>query len=188
MPKRRKQDTTSSESSDDEVIKFYSKDEPYYEFSNFYLADIEYKGKIYPSSEHLYQALKFLGPKASKRSKEYAREIRKVNTPNKARILANQKTGGGYQWRTDLNPIIEEYQDVKMRKDWDDIRDDIMRKVILYKFEQNRKLRKLLLSTGDAVIQENSPRDYYWGIGKDGSGENMLGIILMETRDILRNV
>jgi predicted NAD-dependent protein-ADP-ribosyltransferase YbiA (DUF1768 family) len=34
---------------------------------------------------------------------------------------------------------------------------------------------------------ENSPIDYYWGCGKDGSGKNKLGQILMEVREILRN-
>jgi len=44
-----------------------------------------------------------------------------------------------------------------------------------------------LLSTGDAEIVENSPIDYYWGCGANGSGKNRLGIILMEVRDILRH-
>ncbi|MGC1396759.1 MAG: NADAR domain-containing protein [Coleofasciculaceae cyanobacterium] len=34
---------------------------------------------------------------------------------------------------------------------------------------------------------ENAPSDYYWGCGKDGSGKNMLGQILEEVRDILRD-
>ncbi|GAB4239826.1 MAG: hypothetical protein Kow00121_66390 [Elainellaceae cyanobacterium] len=29
--------------------------------------------------------------------------------------------------------------------------------------------------------------DYYWGCGKDGSGKNKLGQILMEVREILRD-
>ncbi|WP_081589256.1 MULTISPECIES: NADAR family protein [Fischerella] len=47
-------------------------------------------------------------------------------------------------------------------------------------------IREILLSTGDEEIVENSPIDYYWGCGADGSGKNMLGIILMEVREILR--
>jgi ribA/ribD-fused uncharacterized protein len=43
-----------------------------------------------------------------------------------------------------------------------------------------------LLSTGNQLIVENSPVDYYWGCGADGSGKNMLGKILMEVREILR--
>jgi len=32
-----------------------------------------------------------------------------------------------------------------------------------------------------------SNNGYYWGIGADGSGKNMLGKILMEIRDELRH-
>jgi len=45
----------------------------------------------------------------------------------------------------------------------------------------------VLLSTGDEQIIENSPIDYYWGCGADGSGKNMLGQVLMEIREILRD-
>ena len=164
------------------VIKFYDKTDKYFEFSNFYMAPVEIDGKIYPSSEHAYQAFKFLGPQATERDKEYAEIIRKINTPNKAKILATQKRVGGYKWKTDLNPTIESYSDVKMRPDWEQVKDDVMRVIVYAKFSQNSKLKELLLSTGDALIQEDSTRDYYWGTGKDGSGKNMLGIILMETR------
>lgn len=39
-------------------ILFYNKDDPYFEFSNFYPIDIEYNGEIWKSSEHIYQAQK----------------------------------------------------------------------------------------------------------------------------------
>jgi hypothetical protein len=39
-------------------IKFYKKGESYYEFTNFAPYDIIHKGKSYPTSEHLFQALK----------------------------------------------------------------------------------------------------------------------------------
>ena len=52
--------------------------------------------------------------------------------------------------------------------------------------EAHADIRTLLLDTGDEVIVENAPRDYYWGCGADGSGKNRLGEILMEVRAILR--
>jgi len=61
-----------------------------------------------------------------------------------------------------------------------------MRKAVLRKFETHLEIREILLATGDEEIVENSPIDYYWGCGKDGSGKNMLGQILMEVREILR--
>jgi N-glycosidase YbiA len=61
-----------------------------------------------------------------------------------------------------------------------------MRDVVLPKFSQHEELRQLLLSTGDAKIVEHTERDDYWGDG-GGSGKNMLGRILMEVRERLRN-
>ena len=45
-------------SSRDPPIRFYKKHEPYYEFTNFSPHPVVYQGKRYPTSEHLFQALK----------------------------------------------------------------------------------------------------------------------------------
>lgn len=39
-------------------IKFYEKGESYYEFTNFAPYHVIHKGQTYPTSEHLFQALK----------------------------------------------------------------------------------------------------------------------------------
>lgn len=168
------------------TIRFYDKKADYYEFSNFYMIPVVYEGKEYPSSEHAYQCQKFLGPDSTRNSRKYASIMRQVNTPNKVLILARQKRVGGYKWRTDLNPTIEAYQNVSIRDDWEDVKDEIMFEIVLAKFTQNKELRKLLLRTKNKEIEEVSPRDTYWGTGKDGNGENKLGKILMEVRDFLR--
>ena len=62
-----------------------------------------------------------------------------------------------------------------------------MRKAVWAKFTTHKDLKSLLLSTGDNEIVENAPGDYYWGCGADGSGRNMLGRILMETRERLKS-
>lgn len=75
-----------------------------------------------------------------------------------------------------------------------------MREGNLLKFRQNQKLLDLLLATGDNVLVEASPRDKIWGIGMGEKkartiaggeeekkwGLNLLGVALMETRDLLR--
>ena len=61
-----------------------------------------------------------------------------------------------------------------------------MRQAVRAKFETHVDLRVELLGTGDEELVENAPRDYYWGCGRDGSGRNMLGRILMEVREALR--
>lgn len=66
------------------------------------------------------------------------------------------------------------------------------------KFSQNEKLRDFLLSTGDKILVEASPKDSVWGIGlgeespeainpRRWSGTNLLGFALMEVRDIIKN-
>lgn len=167
-------------------IEFYDPKNAYGEFSNYYSSPILVDGITYPTVEHYFQAQKFLGPNATLKSREYAQIIASQNTANKAKILANQKTGGGYKWRTALNPIIEQYADVSMRSEWEIVKDNVMRKGVFQKFFQHPKLRSVLFGTGQAYLAEHTTRDSYWGDGGNGSGLNMLGRILMETRSMLQ--
>jgi ribA/ribD-fused uncharacterized protein len=73
-----------------------------------------------------------------------------------------------------------------LRKDWEEIKDCVMRLAVYEKFTQHADLKSILLSTGDAELVEHTSNDSYWGDGGDGSGKNMLGKILMETRERLR--
>ena len=103
--------------------------------------------------------------------------------------------------------ILAEYSQMAMKKlgrkvrDYDDEvwkekRFDVVVKGNIAKFSQNEKLLDFLLSTGDKILVEVSPKDTVWGIGLDESsseaiqprkwiGENLLGFALMEVRDIL---
>jgi len=61
-----------------------------------------------------------------------------------------------------------------------------MRKAVQAKFDQYEDLRQKLLSTGDAILEEENPRDPFWGIGKDkngNKGQNQLGLMLMQIRE-----
>jgi predicted NAD-dependent protein-ADP-ribosyltransferase YbiA (DUF1768 family) len=44
----------------------------------------------------------------------------------------------------------------------------------------------MLLATGDEEIIEAAPTDTYWGVGRDGTGQNKLGKIIARIRDELR--
>lgn len=77
---------------------------------------------------------------------------------------------------------------VKLRLDWETVKDAFMYDIVKAKFSQNDELCARLLSTGDAYLEEgNTWGDKYWGT-MDGDGKNMLGQILMQVRDELREV
>lgn len=57
-----------------------------------------------------------------------------------------------------------------------------MREAVLTKFLTHTDIQAILLATGDRVIVEDSPTDYYWGCGCDRTGQNHLGRILMSVR------
>lgn len=53
------------------------------------------------------------------------------------------------------------------------------------KFRQHRDLREYLVSTGTRLLIEHRP-DPTWGDNLDGSGRNLLGLVLMVVREELR--
>ena len=69
-----------------------------------------------------------------------------------------------------------------LRKDWDQVKLQIMRELVTAKFTHHPSLAHLLLSSGDAnIIEGNTWGDQYWGVCQ-GTGENHLGKILMDIR------
>ena len=62
---------------------------------------------------------------------------------------------------------------------------DRMREIVKRKFLQNRDLAEKLMDTGNAELQEKSS-DRFWGIGRNGDGQNELGKILMDVRETLK--
>ncbi|WP_414549345.1 NADAR family protein [Anabaena sp. CCY 0017] len=142
------------------TIYFYSAREQYGCFSNFSPHGFELDNLYWYTSEHYFQAQKFIGT-------FHVEQIRLVKTPKDAAKMGRERS----------RPL---------RPDWEKAKDDIMRKAVLRKFETHQDIQKILLATDAQEIVENSPIDYYWGCGSDGSGKNMLGIILMEVREILR--
>jgi ribA/ribD-fused uncharacterized protein len=71
---------------------------------------------------------------------------------------------------------------IPIRTDWEYAKDEIMYQAVLQKFKTHPALADLLVSTVVQDIVENAPGDYYWGCGKDGTGLNKLGNILMRVR------
>lgn len=78
---------------------------------------------------------------------------------------------------------------------WEQHKTQIMKAGLYFKFSQDEKLMNALLDTSDYVLAEASPTDTIWGTGVDmdqsrfvhrWKGENLLGMCLMEVRDVLR--
>lgn len=142
------------------AIKFYTTKAAYGCFSNFSRHEVKLKGKTWPTSEHYYQAQKFAGT-------HYESDVRKAPNPKEAARMGRDKK----------NPL---------RKDWEQVKLDIMREVVYAKFTQHEELKQILLDTGDETLVEHTENDSYWADGGDGSGKNWLGVILMETRNRIR--
>ncbi|KAH7041486.1 uncharacterized protein B0I36DRAFT_392516 [Microdochium trichocladiopsis] len=81
---------------------------------------------------------------------------------------------------------------------WDKIKSQVVVAGSIAKFEQNPKLRNLLLDTRDRLLVEAASEDRVWGIGLTAKeamipqnrkewGENRLGKALMEARKHLRD-
>lgn len=54
-------DASSAAAEEQQVINFYSARHGFGEFSNFYEASFTVHGKVWPTSEHYFQAMKFPG-------------------------------------------------------------------------------------------------------------------------------
>ncbi|MCA9688520.1 MAG: NADAR family protein [Myxococcales bacterium] len=141
-------------------IWFYSTQDRYGELSNFAAFPITLDGRRWPTTEHYFQAQKFAGT-------PHAEEIRHARTPGVAARMGRERK----------RPL---------RPDWESVKVDVMTRAVRAKFSQYDDLRALLLGTGEAPLVEHTDRDRYWGDGGDGSGKNMLGVVLMRIRDELR--
>jgi len=130
-----------------------------YEYlSNFYACQVMYEGVMYPSSEHAFQAAKTLDRVAR-------RDLAKIDTAGKAK-----KAGRSLQ----------------LRKDWLEVRVQVMLDILRDKFTRNVALGRWLLGTGSAdLVEGNTWGDTFWGV-YNGQGENKLGQALVRVRAELR--
>lgn len=141
--------------------------------SQWYVAPFTVDGLVYQSTEHWMMAHKALlfG------DRERFEQILAVTKPAEAKALGKLVQG--------FDEII-----------WREHRYDIVRLGNIHKFNQNDKLRAFLLATQSHILVEASPHDEIWGIGLAADsphidnlytwqGENLLGFVLMEVRDVL---
>ena len=132
---------------------------PYKFLSNFYPATVSLTegGMIYRTVEHAYQAAKTLDLEAREK-------IQWEISPGKAKRLGKS---------------------LVIREHWDEMKLDVMYRLLLQKFSIY-ELRCKLLATGDEeLIEGNWWGDTYWGVCR-GKGENNLGKLLMKIRSELQ--
>jgi len=137
-----------------EIIDCYERD--YYVFSNFSSFSMDYEGTYFPTSEHLYHYFKFTDPVLQQ-------QIREAKSAHEAFKLA------------EVNKHLR-------RTDWDDIKLDVMEKILRMKVEQHPYVKKKLIASGNQPIIECSWRDDYWGWGPNKDGQNQLGRLWMKIR------
>lgn len=132
----------------------------YFFLSNFSNYGFELEGVCYKTVEHYFQAQKCI-------NEQEFQQIVNAETPALARKLGRK---------------------VSLRKDWPEVKEEIMMKGVRAKFTQNPEAIQLLLKTGDAeLIEGNTWGDTFWGVS-NGKGKNKLGKILMEIRKELKEV
>lgn len=133
--------------------------------SNFFYSTFTINGLQYKTVEHYFQSQK-------------TNDIKKQNVIRSMNYPASAKKMG---------------RKTVLRDDWEEIKDDIMYEGVFAKFAQNKDLRKELLDTEDAYLEEGN----WWHDNKWGNctckkcisikGENKLGHILMKVRKELQN-
>lgn len=172
----------------DEYILFYMHDTPNYVLSNFYphtagkmkSLRIPYDGVEWPTSEHLYQALKFKNE--TEDEKKWREIIRTANTPGIAKHLGHFHRFRRYKWQQDATALVDEYRPkVRLTGDMEDLdyRADLMRVALKAKYDHCADFRQALQATGDSKLMEDVNDSWGWKHG-------LLGRLLEDLRDANR--
>lgn len=130
--------------------------------SNFYESPITHEGIFYDTVEHFYQAQKTL-------DRGERKKVATARSPGAAKRMGKK---------------------LKLRKDWESVKVEIMRQGLKRKFTRNSLLGNMLVATHPAKLEEgNWWGDHFWGVDhKTRTGQNWLGRLLMERREELMRV
>jgi ribA/ribD-fused uncharacterized protein len=125
--------------------------------SNYFPCAVAYEGRAYGSSEAAYHASKF--PESERD------EFTKLDADAAKKLSRRKKVDPAW---------------------WDARKERVMAEIVRAKFVQNPELAQKLLATGNRRLEElNWWGDKFWGTVQ-GEGQNVLGRILMATRENLR--
>ncbi|VDC01847.1 unnamed protein product [Peniophora sp. CBMAI 1063] len=146
------------------AIRFFKESRAYFNLTNESKHPIAYKGCIYPTAQHAFQALKFL-PKYP----DLAEHIRRCSSTDQARRETKR-------YRNHI------------RADWFSthrgklVHIAKMEEILSLKFQQHPDLCEELASTSGSELIYDNPSDAFWGVGPDNKGRNEFGRALMRLR------
>jgi len=142
--------------------------------SNWWICEIDYDGRKFISSEQLFMYLKA----KLFNDDEVAEKIMQTSRQNEIKALGRE---------------VKNFDETI----WNKHKYELMFIANKAKFRFDYQITDMLLETGDAKLVEASPVDRIWGIGLDAKtaknipeanwpGQNLLGQVLMDLRDLLR--
>ena len=142
------------------MIEFYKEFGELGYLANYSNHGFTKNGVFYKTVEHYYQSEKFSDPEIKKR-------IIDADTPKEASNIGRDRS-------------------LKRIDDFKSIKNQVMFDGILEKFRQHRDIAYKLIETRNRGIAEATVDEYYWGIGKDKSGKNVIGDILVKVRERIK--
>ena len=131
----------------------------FHDLSPFSALEVEIDGVRYKTAEHAYHALRVVP--------EARTEIMNASSPLEA-------------WR--LAQVCKE-KDQLIEHD----KDELMERIFRAKLAQHESVKEVLLLTGERELLKVFDKDYYWGTGSDGTGQNKMGKLWMKLREEIRN-
>lgn len=156
----------------DKQVFFYEQD--FYVLSNFSAFRVIWRGRDFDTAEAAYHWERFAtgqddgrGPAHGAMAAAVADDIRFAPSAHEAFKISQAHKS-------------------MQRPDWDEVKVEVMLKILRAKANQHEYVRRKLLETGDRTLIENSWRDEYWGWGPNRDGLNMLGVCWMQVRADLR--
>ncbi len=156
MPSKAYQNRDPKLETTGKIVGFYERE--FYVFSNFSSFQVKWRGRLWPTSEHAYQAAHFF-----KTAPKLVEKIFKAKSAHEAFKIAKANAD-------------------KAPKDWEETKVAIMEDICRHKLKQNPYIMHKLKQTGKRLLVEDSPKDDCWGWGINRDGRNELGKIWMKLR------
>lgn len=155
-------------------VPFYVKDAPFYQLTNFSPNPVAIPNvRVFPTAEHAFHWYKFTNDRDLQ--KEYTQRVLDVPTTAKQAL-------------TEATHLFSRMP-MPNRVEWNRRKFGVMKMILQCKFQPRTDLAAMLRSTQTAtLVEDTAPAttpEKEWGWGYDGTGENKLGIALMEIRNEL---